>query len=100
MTNNQQSIDNYMNKTSYQDLLEKSGNFGRLHFVKRSIKEFPCRICSDLIKKGSICYRQNVYGGIELFPQQTRVCSGCASNLIKEGTIVVSGRVLKDNEVK
>lgn len=93
---NQQQVDDYVNGTSYQDMeAQQEFNFnssenklGRLHLVKKSLKDFPCRICCLSIPKGSCCYTQNIYQGEQGFPKSTRVCELCAKTLISEGTEV------------
>lgn len=86
MTN--QQIEDYVNKTSYQDLSNYNPKQGRLHSVKKSVKEFSCRICSNIIPKGASCFKQNVYGD-NIFPIQMRVCNLCSKKLIADGVEVV-----------
>lgn len=61
---------------------------GRLHNVIKTKKEYSCRECFEIIKKGSPCYRQNVYSTAH-FPMPTRVCITCGWKQIKEGKEVV-----------
>ena len=66
-----------------------SNKVGRLHIVNKTIKEFTCRECNELILVGSKCFRQNIYDN-NFFPKQTRVCEKCGFILNDEGVEIVS----------
>lgn len=60
--------------------------YGRLHCVRKTQKEFKCRICGEEIPRGSSCYTQSIHR--KPFPIQTRVCLECGIELVKNGAKV------------
>jgi len=92
--NSQQEIEDYVNGKSYQNQQDKK-KLGRLHLIKKCLKDSICRECNEKISKGSLCYRQNVYGDGP-FSKQTKVCSSCAEIQIQQGIEIAPKKEKKD----
>lgn len=75
-------------KFAEEILKGKENGYGRLHLVKKSRKEFDCRICKRVIPIGDLSYTQNDYTESEFLPTKKRVCFICAKQLIENGTKV------------
>ena len=50
---------------------------GRLHKVKKTLKEFICFDCNESIPIKSICYTQNIKTQEQFFPEKIRICEKC-----------------------
>lgn len=72
-----------------QSLENLDRTLGRLHFVRKGKKTFPCRECHRIIEIGESSFTQSLKEGKMYFPIQSRLCNFCAKNLIKDGTIYV-----------
>jgi hypothetical protein len=84
------SVEDYLKRSEEAEQpQEQNKNMGRLHLVKKSKKEFICRVCKKIIPPGSICYRQNIYEDNRPFPNQSRVCELCGSELNSLGIAIV-----------
>lgn len=79
----------------------KYQNLGRLHLVKSSKKEFPCRECGNVIPVGSQSFRQHVYpGGRTAFPIDSRVCDNCSKPMIQIGIEIVDHSKKKEKVIE
>lgn len=83
------SVEDYIKRSEEAEKPQENKNMGRLHLVKKSKKEFNCRVCKKTIQPGSICFRQNIYEYNRPFPSQSRVCESCGSELNALGIEIV-----------
>lgn len=72
-----------------QPLENLDKTLGRLHFVRKGKKSFPCFVCGKTIEVGEKSFTRSLREGKMYFPIQKRICFLDGKKLIKEGTIYV-----------